>query len=161
VGFRVELVDATITYPLRREVLRPGLSLEEIAAEDPVGLTFAALDLDSGEVLASASLLEEEVPEGVPPQIGALPARRLRFMASSPGKRRSGLGSAVLEAIFDHLAARGGALLWCTARESAQAFYEHAGFVGAGEPFVIEGVGPHLVMWRLVEAAAAPDPARL
>ncbi|MFP8964607.1 hypothetical protein ACLIYP_29185, partial [Streptomyces nanhaiensis] len=57
-------------------------------------------------------------------------------------------GAAVLRAGAAEAAARGAALLWCNGRTRARGFYERQGFRVHGEEFVIEGVGPHLVLVR-------------
>ena len=151
---RIEIVDPARTFPLRQAVLRPMLSLEEVARRDVPGLTFAALD-ERDEVLSSGTLLQDVPPAVVP--AGATAGRtsfRLRFMATWSDHRSTGLGATVLQALTDHIASTGGGLLWCNAREGAVAFYERAGFVTAGARFVEADIGGHFVMWRIVPPLA-------
>jgi ribosomal protein S18 acetylase RimI-like enzyme len=72
-------------------------------------------------------------------------------MATRSDAQGQGIGTLVLNAVFDHVAAEGGDLLWCNARVSAIAFYERAGFRTWGEQWVIAAHGPHVVMWRRIE----------
>jgi ribosomal protein S18 acetylase RimI-like enzyme len=76
-------------------------------------------------------------------------------MATREDLRGQGVGSRVLGAVVDHVASRGGLLVWCNARVGAIAFYERAGFSTYGEEWVLPSVGPHVVMWRRVEEKGA------
>lgn len=78
---------------------------------------------------------------------------RLRGMATGPGARGQGFGSALLTACLDHAAAAGGAEVWCNARRAAMGFYRRAGFEVIGDEFEVEDIGPHVVMARAVPPA--------
>ena len=67
-------------------------------------------------------------------------------MATEPECRGTGLGTAVLEAILDHVSCLGHGLVWCHARVPAVGFYERAGFVTRGEQWDEPLIGPHIVM---------------
>jgi predicted GNAT family N-acyltransferase len=156
----VEKVEPARTYRLRRDVLRPGLRIEDMGQFGDDGAdagVFGAVDRDTGEVVGTAIVRREDPPDD---QIGLMddlasagrrPAWRLRAMATKEDLRGTGIGARVLEACVRHVAERGGGLLWCNARVPAQRFYERGGFVAWGEQFESVGV-PHVVMWRLVEA---------
>jgi predicted GNAT family N-acyltransferase len=49
--------------------------------------------------------------------------------------------------VTDH----GGGLLWCNARVPAINLYRRGGFVEHGEMWEDPDIGPHVVMWRLVQ----------
>ncbi len=137
-------------FSLRQAVLRPWLSIEELAASDVPAPTFAALAED-GNVLCCATLLCDEAPAAVPASArGRLAGYRLRNMATAPEHRGEGLGRALLGAVLDFVADNGGGLLWCHARIPAVGFYEKLGLERAGEEFTVERIGPHVVMWRIV-----------
>lgn len=153
----VEEVPAEATYALRHAVLRPHLPLDGVALagdDDPETHTFAALDQVSREVVSTASVRPAHCPEQLIAVLDAssraLPQWRLRGMATKDHLRGLGLGREVLDAVLDHVGAKGGGLLWCNARIGAVAFYERAGLVSVGEPWVEPEIGPHIVMWRLV-----------
>jgi ribosomal protein S18 acetylase RimI-like enzyme len=157
-GIAVRLVELDETFPLRKAVLRPWLTLEESRA------TWAATPehfqvgaVRDGRVVSTVGFLIEAQPD-----YGAVfgPQQwRLRGMASDPALQSRGLGSRVLDfglaEIARRLAARGeaSAALWCNGRTGAQRFYERHGFEPIGEIFETPGTGPHYVFWRRVEAA--------
>jgi ribosomal protein S18 acetylase RimI-like enzyme len=72
-------------------------------------------------------------------------------MATRPDVRGQGLGSRVLDRLIDHVVDHGGGLLWCNARTPALHLYERAGFSPQGDVFELPEIGPHQVMWRIVE----------
>lgn len=73
---------------------------------------------------------------------------RLRGMATHPAHQGTGVGSAILRSAIALLRGRQAGLLWCNAREVALSFYVHNGFRTEGEPFLIEGIGIHHLMYR-------------
>ncbi|RMI39158.1 GNAT family N-acetyltransferase [Streptomyces triticirhizae] len=150
---RTSVVDVPEILPLRWSVLRPGLPVESAEfAEDarPDTVHLAAYAPEGAGVLACVTLFPDPFPEAfageLPGEPG--PAWRFRGMASDPAVRGRGYGAAVLDAASEVAAERGAALLWCNGRTEARGFYERQGFAVVGEEFVIEGVGPHLVLAR-------------
>lgn len=137
------LVRVPEIFGLRHSVLLPGRPPEAaVFAEDdaPGAFHVAAYDAE-GAVRACVSFCPEPPPGG-----GDAGAYRFRGMASHPDVRGRGYGIAVLDAGLAEAAARGAALAWCNARTEARGFYARHGFETRGEEFVIEGVGPHVVM---------------
>lgn len=132
----VRLVGAEQTRPLRQRVLRPA---GPTICDDPAAVHFAAVD--AGAVVATGVLLADP-----PPFAYAGAAWRLRGMATDPGRRGEGLGSAVLATVMLHVQTAGGGLLWCNARSPAQAFYERAGLRTWGHAWDDPAIGPHIVM---------------
>jgi len=149
---RVDVVPAEVTAPLRWRVLRPHLASPEEAMlpgeRDPGAVHLAALD-PHGDVVGTAVLLPERF-ERMPDRADAW---RLRGMATEERLRGQGIGGQVVRRVIEHVAARGGGLLWCHARVPAQAFYECAGFTTVGDRWEVPHLGPHIAMWREVSAA--------
>jgi len=145
---QVEWVGAPAVRPLRAAVLRAGRPVSEAAlpGDDHPGARHAAVCGPDG-VVACGSIF----PEAVPWDPAGPPGWRIRGMATAEGRRREGLGGAVLDALLGHVAANGGGIVWCNARLRAQAFYARAGFRGRGERFDLPGIGPHIQVWREVE----------
>lgn len=160
-GITIQHVVPERAFPLRREVLRPWMTLEELAASDSgEGTTLAAIAAADGAVVACATLLVEAPPEIVQSHVdAALVGYRLRNMATMPTRRGQGHGRAVLEACFAEVEEHGGGVLWCHAREGAIAFYEKMGLQAVGEHFEIDRIGLHVVMWKLIATRAVRDPA--
>ena len=130
------------TRNLRREVLRPYSSLEELASHEPAGsIAFGAFD---GNELVAVGLIGRD---------GEGPGDwRVRGMATKTHARGSGAGSAVLHALVQHAMAHGATRVWCNARTRARTLYERVGFVVASDEFEPPEIGPHYRM----ELALAP-----
>ncbi|HEY1634824.1 MAG TPA: GNAT family N-acetyltransferase [Acidimicrobiales bacterium] len=147
---RVEAGPAAITFPLRQRVLRPHESIYQLALpgdEKPDACHLAARTA-RGEVVGTATV-RREPPHWDP---NTMCGWRLRGMATSDHLRGRGIGARVLDAVLAHVASHGGGLLWCNARVPARTFYERAGFVTLGEPWIDPDIGPHAAMWRRVES---------
>ena len=76
-------------------------------------------------------------------------AYQLRGMATEPPLQGKGYGACLLHGIESDIAANEPVrILWCNAREHAAGFYEKGGWIRAGEPFDIPGVGPHQKLFK-------------
>ncbi len=141
-------LNADRVRPLRTRVLRPGYPDGETKAfeGDEADDThhFGLVD-GGGRPVAVVTFLREQAPDDL-----GTPAVRLRGMAVDDGHRRQGLGTRLLQGSLTRLAAAEPDLqiVWCHARISAADFYAEHGFESHGETFEIEGIGPHVVMWR-------------
>ena len=137
-------VDVSVVRPLRGEVLRAGRPPEAsvLPGDDHPLARHVAVSV-GGQVVSVGSVL----PEPPPWDLGRQAAWRIRGMATRDGHRGRGLGHEVLTDLIDHARARGGAVIWCSARTPARGFYARSGFVPVGEAFVTEGVD-HVHMWR-------------
>jgi len=146
----VTLVDASVVRPLRHAVLRPGQppASSQYAADDDARTGHAAVM--TPDVVAVGTVM----PEAPPWEPGRLDAWRIRGMATVPEARGRGHGTRVLAALVDHARRQGARFLWCNARVPARALYERAGMAGRGEVFELPSIGPHIVMWRVLD----PDP---
>ena len=125
------------TRGLRQQVLRPHQSASELASHEPPD-TFA-VGVFEGDQLVAVGLIGREGEPG---------EWRVRGMATLPGFRGRGAGSAVLEALLDHARRRGGTSVWCNVRTPARTLYERAGLQVASEEFELPQIGPHVVMRR-------------
>lgn len=137
----IRSIDAEETLPIRHVVLRKGMPIE--SARYAHDHTSAHLGYFKDEkLLGVASLCEEDFESEK--------AMRLRGMAVLPKAQGKGVGKALVERAITEADARGIEILWCTARTSAQGFYEGLGFVVQGDIFEVEHHGPHVVMFRAV-----------
>jgi GNAT superfamily N-acetyltransferase len=169
----VREVPEELTLALRQQVLRPHQQPDELVlggSPDDGTANFAALTA-GGDVVGTAWVARHATPEQMAPVMKAARVLglsqnqwRMRCVATRADARRGGVGAAVLAAVLDHIAERGGGLLWCNARMGATPFYLSNGFETFGEPWDEELIGPHIVMWRLVEAGPShphlPGPPR-
>lgn len=134
---------------LRQAVLRPHQRPDEVRFPDDEGpgtAHFCARD-DDDDVVGVVSVMRQG-----PPWRPDLDAWRLRGMATAPEWRGTGVGSALVGAVFDHVAAGGGGLLWCNARLAAVGFYERAGMVTTGDVWEEPVIGPHIAMFVQVRS---------
>jgi GNAT superfamily N-acetyltransferase len=123
------------TRRLRRDVLRPHQTLEQLAADESPQ-AFALGAFDAGELIAVGFVVADGEPG----------AWRIRSMATTPAARGRGAGTAVLHALIAHASAHGALRIWCNARSPARSLYERAGLRVASEEFYLPQIGPHFVM---------------
>jgi len=156
----IRLVALDDTFPLRKAVLRPWLTLEESRATwADAAEHFQVGAVRDGRVVSTAGFLIEAHPE-YGDAFGPL-QWRLRGMASDPSLQGRGLGGRVLDFGIAEIARRlavrgeGSAALWCNGRTGAQRFYERHGFQAIGDLFETPGTGPHFVFWRRIAAGSS------
>jgi GNAT superfamily N-acetyltransferase len=149
-------VESRVTFALRRDVLRPQRSIEEMDTIDsgaPGSLVVAART-EAGTIVSTGAVMPEPLPSVMSLVVPHGPSWRLRGMATSADARGGGLGAAVLERLLAHVADRGGRVVWCAARIPAVTFYRRAGFQTAGDSWVDPEIGPHIHMWMVVPTSA-------
>ncbi len=143
------LISTQETLPLRKKILKPFLTEAEcINPGDDLQSTFHfACKVDS-KIVSIATFLAE--PHPCLPQ--ALHPYRLRGMASDTDLGpRQGYGSRVLQEGIEYLQTHQQCdAIWCNAREQAFGFYEKMGFQFFGELFDIKDIGPHKVMYKIL-----------
>ena len=150
--FDVRRGPASVTFPLRQRILRPHETLDQLALpgdDDPDAGHFAAFADDA--VIGTASVRREPPPW----QPDLASGWRLRGMATAEGLRSTGVGTAALTAVIEHVGQHGGGLLWCNARMPAFEFYRRNGFTSRGDSWDDPVIGPHIVMERQVADRSA------
>jgi len=73
---------------------------------------------------------------------------QLRGMAVLESYQRSGIGKQLLQEAEDFIFQKKGALIWFNARKSAVAFYKKCNYQLIDEPFEINDVGTHYIMYK-------------
>jgi GNAT superfamily N-acetyltransferase len=137
-------LDAEAVRPLRRNVLRAGMPVQDVGwPEDDLPGTFHLAVVDGAEVIAVSSW--------IPQSHDGRPAVQIRGMATAEHRQGEGLGRRLLEAGCSRLAAGGVELVWANARDAALAFYERNGFDVVGDGFVdaTTQLPHHVVVRRL------------
>lgn len=144
----VERVATADVLALRATVLRRGTPTSDPRfAEDDRAETFhLAVRGPDGSVVATSTWL----PRAFPPEPD-LPGLQLRGMATAPGHRGAGLGSALVATGVSAAHDRGAALIWARARDDALGFYRRTGFAVVGDGFVdtTTALPHHLVVRHL------------
>jgi GNAT superfamily N-acetyltransferase len=145
----LQRIRAAETRPLRQRVLRPNERVADLAwPHDDDAETYHAGIFEDGQLVAIGTIHPAPPPaEHFAGHVGCERAWRLRGMATSPEHRGHGYGAAIVRACIQHARAHAGALVWCTARLPAVAFYERLGFRKHGDVFESPSApGPHFVM---------------
>lgn len=139
-------VPAEVTFPLRLRVLGRGARPADLARADddhPDSAHFASCR--NGQVVATGTVRRRQ-----PPFPTDSDGWQIRGMAVEEAERGEELGTAILEVIIEHVAERGGGVLWCHVRVRAKSLYRRAGFGTRGEPFVDLVAGEQILMFRIV-----------
>ena len=131
----VRAVPLEQTRALRRSVLRPRQTLEQVAAREPDDAHAVGAFAD-GDLVAVGFVIRD----------GELGAWRIRGMATAPAARGRGAGTAVLDALVRYAIAQGAKRIWCNARTPARAFYERGGLRVVSDEYEEHESGPHFVM---------------
>jgi GNAT superfamily N-acetyltransferase len=119
----LRLIPLAETRALRRDVLRPYMTVDELAEHEP------------GEAVAFGVYQGDELGDW-----------RIRGMATAPHARGRGAGTKVLQALVEHAISHGATRLWCNARTPARSLYERAGFEATSDEFETPRIGPHYRM---------------
>lgn len=151
-GVSVDEVPAEVTYDLRGAVLRPNGGEITWAGDEDADTFHLAARAAGGAVLGVVRFS----PAPCPWQPLAVAPWQLRGMATDATVRGSGAGRALVEDGLRRVAARGGDLVWCDARVSAEGFYERMGFAVVTDEFDKPGIGAHVGMVIEVRPAAGP-----
>lgn len=129
---------------LRREVLRPHESVEELAADEAPSL-FCVGAFRQGRLVSVGMVTQDDPVDGW----------RIRGMATAPEERGHGAGGMVLAALLSRARAGGAGRVWCNARVPAVSLYVRAGFSVVSDEFELPEIGPHYVMELWLRPAAA------
>jgi len=142
-GYAVTRATAEETAALRRTVLRPHLSIEQMALSGDQNPQTAYLAVrspdDSQQVLGCLRLEPVNCPWPDALEVPAQSPWQLRAMATDPSVRGSGIGRLLVEGAVGHVLAQGGDLIWCNARMGAEQFYIRLGFRPVSGTFAVPG----------------------
>ena len=136
-------ISSTDTFQVRHPVLRDGKPLESCAFTNDNHLSTIHFGLfDDDEIAGVASLFHQnnDLFHGNQHQ--------LRGMAVLDNFRRKGYGEALLKRIEEYAMSQNSDIIWFNARENAVPFYSALNYTIADEPFVIEGIGIHYIMYK-------------
>ncbi len=142
----VRATDAAATHVLRRAILRPHQTIEEMdwpGDDHPEAIHLVAHDDDDAIGMVSFYPLER-------PGSDATKSFRLRGMGVVPARRNEGIGYTLVDEGLERVRAVGGDEIWCHARVGAVPFYEQVGFATEGGYWDVPVIGPHIVMHRRV-----------
>lgn len=137
-------ITAKETYPVRHSVLRKGRPI-----------TSCHFDGDDLNTTIHFGLFEDDTLEGI---ISLFESSnhlfdtnrqiQIRGMAVLEDNQGKGYGKQLVQHCEKYLADTDCELIWFNARENAKGFYQKLGYTIHGEPFNIEGIGIHYIMWK-------------
>lgn len=135
-------IKAEETYPIRKSVLREGMSLSHQMNGDHDSSTLHLGLFDEDRLVCIGSFMKAAKSnfKGVQYQ--------LRGMASAKGSQGKGYGKDLLQKAEELLKDKGVDILWCNARVVAIDFYSKLGYEFFGDVFEVNEVGPHFVMFK-------------
>ncbi len=135
-------IKAEDTYPIRKAVLRDGMTLshEMLGDHESDTLHLGLFESDSLVCIASFMQASNDLFKGRQFQ--------LRGMASANAAQGKGFGKLLLEEAELRLKNRGVAILWCNARTVAIDFYKKLNYQTIGTFFQVAQVGPHYLMFK-------------
>jgi GNAT superfamily N-acetyltransferase len=141
-NIHVKKIRAEETYHLRQSILRPMQSMNEMNYEgdhDPGTIHLGAFVED--ELIGIVSLFNHPMPESTDKN-----QWRFRNMAVKKEYQNNGIGKILFKYCIDEAKAAGAATLWCNARTPVEKFYEKNGMERVSDEFIIEPIGPHVIM---------------
>jgi predicted GNAT family N-acyltransferase len=138
---KVQIITAQQTYPLRHEILRPGLERKTCFFEgDHLKSTIHFGLFKDDHLLSVVTYVKNKHSLFDDPS-----QYQLRGMATASLHQGKGLGSHLLKESLGHFQ-KNSPKIWCNARLVAVKFYQRHGFQINSQQFEIPGVGPHFVM---------------
>ncbi|RAR71449.1 GNAT family N-acetyltransferase [Flavobacterium aciduliphilum] len=137
-------IDASELIPIRHLVLRDGRPIETCIFEgDTLSSTIHFGLFFEHELIGVASLYSSKNKK-----LSNADQYQLRGMAILPKYQQKGFGRRLLEHCENQLKTQSNRLLWFHAREKAVPFYKKLGYTILGDFFIIESIGPHVVMYK-------------
>lgn len=134
---------ATDTYIVRNAVLRKGKPIETCIFPGDELPTTRHLGIFNDALIGVISLFENKNPLFT--ESSQIQIRGMAILEEFQGLR---LGEKLMISCENSLISEQDKLIWFNARESATGFYKKLGYKTIGEPFEIEGVGKHFVMFK-------------
>lgn len=139
----IKQISATDTYTVRHPVLRKGRPVETCAMPGDTDKDTFHLGLyDSQELIGVVTFIKEAKPQFEGKQY------QLRGMGILEAYQGQQLGNLLIDEGDKLLRSKGIDTLWCNARVKALNFYLRKGFAISAEPFEIEPIGTHYLLFK-------------
>ncbi|MFD2828688.1 GNAT family N-acetyltransferase [Leeuwenhoekiella polynyae] len=141
--YTIKEINASDTYAVRHPVLRKGRPFETCAMPGDTDEDTVHLGLfDAQKLIGVVTFMNVAKPQFTGRQY------QLRGMAVLEDYQGQRLGNVLVEAGEKLLKAKGIETLWCNARIKALNFYLRKGFEISGDPFEIEPIGTHYLLFK-------------
>ncbi len=143
-NFNIKQIPPEETYIVRHPILRAGHPIESCVFDgDNLETTFHIGIFSEEKLLGVCSFFNNNHPS-----FSEKKQYQLRGMAIVESYQKQGLGQLLLKHGESILKTKHADLVWCNARETAIHFYAKNEFQITGNPFNIETVGIHYVMYK-------------
>ena len=141
-NFTIKKIKAAETRNLRQIILRPHQTPEELNYPGDDDKESVHFGLFYKEKLCGIASVYRQSPSGDNSTV----SWRLRGMATSEEVRGMGFGKELMKECLNYVKENNGEIFWCTARTTAESFYEIFGLKRQGDVFTPEGLGEHVIM---------------
>ncbi|UCE92645.1 MAG: GNAT family N-acetyltransferase [Flavobacteriaceae bacterium] len=139
---RIKRIEVEKTYPLRKDILRKGMTLShKMPGDEEKESLHLGLYADE-ELVCVGSFMKNTRKDFSGVQF------QLRGMATSEKFQKKGFGKRLMKYAEQILKSEGVDVIWCNARTTATVFYKNLGYQIIGEEFDVPQVGPHFVMFK-------------
>jgi ribosomal protein S18 acetylase RimI-like enzyme len=140
----IKKITPEASYPVRHDVLRKGKPIASCRFEGDDLPTTRHYGLFEDDRLQGIISLFENSNHW----FEATKQMQIRGMAVLEHNQGKGYGKQLVHFCEKYLAETDCELVWFNARENAIGFYQKLGYTILGEPFNIEGIGTHYIMWK-------------
>ena len=141
---RIEPIEVEKTYPLRKEILRKGMTLSHKMPGDEDKESLHLGLFSDKDLVCVCSFMKNNNKDFSGFQY------QLRGMATSEKVQGKGLGKIIMNEAERILEKKGVNIIWCNARARATGFYAKLGYRKIGNKFDVPQVGPHYVMYKKI-----------
>ncbi|WP_248723750.1 GNAT family N-acetyltransferase [Seonamhaeicola sp. ML3] len=145
-NYHIKFITAKETHTVRHPVLRPGKPISScIFYGDELDNNFHLGLYKNTKLVGVASFFNNKHPS-----LKFNRQYQLRGMAILEPYQGKGLGNRLINHAEDILKAKHIEAIWCNARKIAVNFYSRNNFQIKGDPFEIEDIGTHYVMFKKI-----------
>jgi len=142
----IQKITAKQTYTVRHLVLRQGKPIESCCFEgdDLEATTHFGMIVDKN-IVGIVSIFQNKSDIFV-----AENQYQIRGMAVLNDFQQKGFGRELVLYCENYILTINGNLIWFNARENAVEFYQKLGYTTHGNSFIIDGIGSHYVMYKML-----------
>ncbi|MBV6478756.1 MAG: hypothetical protein HGGPFJEG_01513 [Ignavibacteria bacterium] len=140
--FYIKKISADDTRHLRQIILRPHQTANELVYPGDDDSDSVHFGLYFENKLCGIASVYRQSPAGE----NSTASWRLRGMATTEETRGMGFGKELMKECLNFVRSKNGEKFWCTARTTAEGFYELFGLKRHGDVFTPEGLGEHVIM---------------
>lgn len=143
----IQKITSSETYLVRHPVLRKGKPITSCQFNDDDLETTLHFGLYLNQELTGVLSLYEKSNTVFPEKNQC----QIRGMAILENRRKKGFGEALIIHCEKHCISKNVNLIWFNARIQAVGFYEKLGYAKKGNPFEIENIGEHVLMFKKLQ----------